>query len=346
MARNAAAWAVSKFKNLHAARTAFTLVELLVVITIIGILVSLLMPAVQSAREAARKSSCANNIKQMALACLSHEQAQGFLPTDGWGWAWAGEPDRGYGVGQPGGWSYNILSYLDQASLHDLGAGTTGSTLQNSRITLMTTPLALFICPSRRQVGLYPWTVGADMVNCPDLTKYGSDRIDYGINLGDTNIGGSADNVGPSNYTDGSNPKWSGWLASQGTFCTGVSYQRSMVTMAAVSDGASNTFLVGEEYHDPDGYSTGAVGDDNHGPFTGFENDSMRGTYATWWPPTQDTPGVVRYGSFGSVHAGNFNMSMCDGSIHAISYSIDQETFRRLGNRCDNLPIDWSKIGQ
>ena len=326
-------------------RRAFTLVELLVVITIIGILISLLLPAVQSARESARKATCANNVKQLALACLSHESAQGFFPTDGWGWAWTGEPDRGYSTGQPGGWSYNILSYIDQAALHDLGAGTTGTALNTSRVTLMTTPLALFICPTRRAVGLYPWTVGANMVNCQDLTSTGSARMDYGINMGDTNVGGSSDNPGPSNYADGENPNWSGWLSKTEAPCTGVSYQTSMVRSANITDGLSNTYLLGEEYHDPDGYFNGIIGDDNHGPFTGFENDSTRSTNAAW-PPVQDTPGLVRYGAFGSAHPGGFNMAMCDGSVHAISYSIDLETHRRLGNRQDGLPMDWSKVGQ
>src|SRR5271169_4266720 len=72
----------------------FTLVELLVVITIIGILVSLLMPAVQSAREAARRVQCDNNLYQMGKAVLAHEQAQRFFPTGGWGWNWVGDPDR------------------------------------------------------------------------------------------------------------------------------------------------------------------------------------------------------------------------------------------------------------
>ena len=99
----------------------FTLVELLVVITIIGILIALLLPAVQTAREAARRMQCNNNLKQLALGCLNHESANRFLPTGGWGYAYAGDPDRGFDNRQPGGWLFNILPYIEQQSLHDLG---------------------------------------------------------------------------------------------------------------------------------------------------------------------------------------------------------------------------------
>ena len=64
----------------------FTLVELLVVISIIGILMSLLLPAVQGARESARRNTCSNNLKQIGIAALAHESQMGFLPTGGWGW--------------------------------------------------------------------------------------------------------------------------------------------------------------------------------------------------------------------------------------------------------------------
>ena len=99
---------------------AFTLVELLVVIAIIGILVALLLPAVQSAREAARRTECRNHLKQLALGCLLHEEANGFFPSGGWRYDWAGEPDRGFGEKQPGAWTYSVMPYLELNTLHAL----------------------------------------------------------------------------------------------------------------------------------------------------------------------------------------------------------------------------------
>ena len=103
-----------KEANLRVRRSGFTLVELLVVIAIIGILVALLLPAIQAAREAARRAQCKSNLKQLGIGFLNHHDVQKFFPTGGWGYNWVGDPDRGFGKDQPGGWVYNILPFIEE----------------------------------------------------------------------------------------------------------------------------------------------------------------------------------------------------------------------------------------
>src|SRR6516225_9052707 len=147
-------------------KRAFTLVELLVVIAIIGILIGLLLPAINAAREAGRRTQCKNNLKQLGLGCINHVSTHGIYPTGGWGWDWVGDPNRGYKQAQPGGWAYNILPFIEFNSLHELGNnGPSGSPQQMAGATLRcATPIPTYHCPSRRLAIPYPNNRGGNFI--------------------------------------------------------------------------------------------------------------------------------------------------------------------------------------
>ena len=107
----------------HTALRGFTLIELLVVIAIVGLLIGLLLPGVQAGREDSRHAHCQNNLSQIGLAILLHHDEFKHFPTGGWGWNWTGDPDFGFDKRQPGGWAYNVLPFLNEAAVHDLGKG-------------------------------------------------------------------------------------------------------------------------------------------------------------------------------------------------------------------------------
>ena len=254
-------------------RFAFTLVELLVVITIIGILIALLLPAVQAAREAARRMQCQNNLKQMALGCLTHESANGFLPTGGWGWAWGGDPDRGFTARQPGGWLFNILPYIELGALHDLGLGGNADGL----CRMAETPVATFYCPTRRSDIAYPYVHSGIFYyyNRPSVIG----RTDYAGSTGEATLVGGG---GPTSYTDADGGAWTDarWAAVVGGAgdANGVIFRHSQCLVADITDGISNTYLIGERYMNPDYYATGTDADDDQGWMMGYDYDINRET--------------------------------------------------------------------
>jgi prepilin-type N-terminal cleavage/methylation domain-containing protein len=142
----------------NARRSGFTLVELLVVCAVIGILLGMMLPAVQAAREAARRTQCINHLKQQGLACHNLHDAHKHLPHGGWGWAWVGDADRGYGLKQPGGQFYQILPYMEQQALYQIGAGETQSQKRRTHAVRAGIPLATYYCPTRRATLPYPTT--------------------------------------------------------------------------------------------------------------------------------------------------------------------------------------------
>ena len=328
----------------------FTLVELLIVISIIGVLIALLMPAVKSAQELGRRAQCLNNVKQMATACLSHEATHKFLPTGGWGWTWAGDPDRGFDKRQPGGWHFNILPYLDRADLHDMGSGSQGkwpvpAAVMAQAAKRAQTAVPVFICPTRHRFQVFPYTHSppnnitclSGVVARSDYAANGGDEEDGGNNNGDL-MGGIGD------YPSGDSTPDSTWAGYPGgaNLATGPIYVRSQCTMAAIKDGESFTYLLGERFINADKYYTGDECDNDQEWDMGFDYDTNRWTY---YPPMQDVSGVSGCAKiFGSAHESGFNMAFCDGSARPINYSINPLVHRQLGNRQDGLPTDLSLI--
>ena len=220
-------------------RHGFTLVELLVVITIIGILIALLLPAVQSAREAARRMQCANNMKQIGLAVHNYVAANGVFPP--------GEMDRpkwAYGTGTGAGWPVTILPYLELQTLYDqLDKSyatytyelTEFAAFPGSHQAALCTVIGAYTCPSSPQAK----TLNYLPTRSPP-TSFGFSRDDYGM-IEYVGISGSDRYYGPA-------PNLLPSTAFPSTYPSqaGIFYFDSAVGPAQVHDGLSNTMLIGE----------------------------------------------------------------------------------------------------
>lgn len=312
-------------------RTGFSLIELLVSIAIVGILISLLLPAVQSARESARRTQCKNNLRQLSLACANFESTYQQYPSNGWGYLWMGEPDRGTGPQQPGGWIYQILPYLEQTNLAELGTGQPDAERFVTLGDLMQQPLEVVVCPSRPVKMLSP----VDPVQAPVNAEFREHAVKthYAINEGDWI---SDTGAGPASIAEGDN----------GTFpwkdlkkVTGVSFQRSRVRTGWITDGMSSTYLLGEKYVSRQGYHSYDDPGFDQSCLSGIDLDLSRWTIN---PPVPDGDPIGNDVSrqFGSAHSSGCHIALCDGSVRLISYSIDADTHRRLGNRKDGKPVD------
>jgi prepilin-type N-terminal cleavage/methylation domain-containing protein/prepilin-type processing-associated H-X9-DG protein len=281
-------------------RIAFTLIELLVVIAIIGVLIGLLLPAVQKVREAAARLQCANNLKQIGIAFHNHHDHFLFFPTGGADW-WStpiyvnGQP--AVGEAQPAGWGFQILPFIEGDNVWKGGQAT--NDLDRARVAVGT-PNKLFFCPSRRA----PQTILFSDPSYLDGSPTTVALCDYAA----------------SNYEE-----------------TGVVRYRYTTRIADITDGTSSTLLVADKRLNL-AYLGQKQKDDDTGYATGFDADVIRYTNR---PPAPD----FRAGSgdgdlrFGSSHTGRFNAVFADGSVHPISYSIDPDVFRFLGNRSDGQAI-------
>jgi prepilin-type N-terminal cleavage/methylation domain-containing protein len=279
--------------SLPTRRGGFTLIELLVVIAIIGVLIGLLLPAVQKVRDAAARASCQNNLHQIGLAFQMHHDALGSFPTGGWDW-WStptyvnGQP----AVGEPqqAGWGFQILPYIEAAN-----------TWQGGQAVAVGTPNKMFFCPARRG----PMTVTFQAPGYFDDLPVVVALCDYAA----------------SNYEE-----------------TGVVLYRYPTRIANVTDGTSNTLLVGDKR-----LNLAHLGqpqdDDDTGYASGFDADVSRYTDR---PPAPDYSAPTGDGNlrFGSSHTGLFNVVLVDGSVHGIPYSIDPTAFAYLGNKSDGQVVN------
>jgi hypothetical protein len=308
------------------------LVELLVVIAIIGILVALLLPAVQAARESARMLKCKNNLKQVGLAWLNHHDTHKHFPTGGWGAWWTGDPDRGYGKKQPGGWCYNILPFLEEQALHDLGAGLSASAKQVALVEAMKSYVPVFVCPSRREtsLSLQIYMVSGRPANATITSMFNVGRSDYAANCGSQEANQLG--VGPSTLAAGDSPVYA-WPDTRDH--TGVSYLRSDVKLKHITDGSSHTYMVGEKYLRTDWYNTGQDDADNEWLWVGYDNDIYRSSTSL---PLKDGYGVTYLNRYGSAHAAAWHVVLCDGTVHGLSYDIDAKLHQNFGNRKDGEP--------
>jgi uncharacterized protein DUF1559 len=329
-----------------------------VVIAIIGILVALLLPAVQVAREAARRAECVNHLKQIGVGFLNHESTRKILPGAGWSPWYVGDPLWGSGRSQPGGWMYQILPYIEEQAVYDLtGDGQkTVITAQQKQtaVTLQQTPVVVFNCPSRRPAKAYGFALPSTWtpINSGPITQVA--RGDYAANAGDTDTKTSTwqtkgqetpDNLTDDqyfsppldwafpNYMTGGPANWPELKMQSGINFFGVDIKLKYIT-----DGTSKTYMVGEKFLDADAYDCdGTVnGGDNHSYFEGFDWDVNRWADTV---PLRDTPGLNFYTRFGSVHPGGWQAVMCDGSVRSFSYEIDLMVHRHLANRSDGQAI-------
>jgi prepilin-type N-terminal cleavage/methylation domain-containing protein/prepilin-type processing-associated H-X9-DG protein len=348
----------------------FTLVELLVVIAIIGILVALLLPAIQSAREAARRSQCKNNLKNVGLACLNHENVQRVFPTGGETWGvWIEDYlENGKPVGLPRlgvGWGYQILPYLEEGAVHDI----------NTSVQMRDVVIPIYICPSRRGVvkipdrfgnkvltdyaATHPCTKSISTDTYPaDISKwqnwywydvfplaYTGTQQNTAIDHGHGDPNGPYPN--PNGVYDGVivRSPWQ-WLASDprfGTISGDIASGAPLPTkIAKIIDGTSKTLLIGEKYVRTDTYEAGSHSDDT-GWTDGWDPDLMR---CTCVPPLADSSSIVKLtGNFGdadtpyyvfdlgSAHPSGFNVVFADGSVRTLNYDIDLFVLNAAGTR-------------
>ncbi len=303
----------------------FTLIELLAVIAIIAILIALLVPAVQKVREAAARTQCTNNLKQLGIAIHGHHDTYKFFPESVSPWGEGGAPPR---TGR--GWILKSLPFLDQLPLYDLfNPSEVGDMFSGSGLMLTQTPmkaqLAVLRCPSDQ-------SAAALSTNQYQWNPIAVGTTNYQGVIGTSNMGsGWAPTPWETAYNAGVTFDEHSTVKPNGMFFRN-SYQVK-IKVALVTDGLSNTLAIGEgvvdqNYHHAAFYANGDYAS-CHAPLNFFPNPPDPGN----WP---------RVMSFRSKHSGGSHFCLADGTVRFLANTVDRlrymEMCTRAGNEATQIP--------
>jgi prepilin-type N-terminal cleavage/methylation domain-containing protein/prepilin-type processing-associated H-X9-DG protein len=321
-------------------RSGFTLVELLVVIAIIGILVALLLPAVQAAREAARRAQCVNNLKQMGVAVQNYHSARNGFPTS--------RSNCFHST-----WATDLWPYLEESSLTDLWDKE--KTFWRQPPQAYQAQVSIYYCPSRRSA---PQLSIAGQDDRSSITGIRGALADYGTCAGDglPNFKGGNPwdyyNYEPSNNMGKATGVLLAWEPPSQGFDCGGSWDVNLlfrgespyIKFKSLTDGSSKTFLIGEKHVPERGYgyyynaSTKEEFDDNS-----IYNGDNFPTIGRWAGPghglARSTDEKVNV-NFGGSHPGVCQFVFADGSVRAISTSTDEVSLGYMANRHDGQTIN------
>jgi type II secretory pathway pseudopilin PulG len=322
------------------------LVELLVVIAIIGILVALLLPAIQAARESARRKQCVNHLKQFGVASHLVVDTYKVFPTAGIG-PWPPIVLRNNAVVSPDeqeiGWGFQILPYMEEQAIYDL---------RHNNPNLKTFPpvyveqtigvknVSFYFCPSRRapttQTRRYLMDYASSVPTHIDLDKTTPPVFNYVEYWCGIRADASPDN-GIDPHGRNMNSAWTctalGIIARAPRFGTATKTSQ-------VIDGLSSTMMYGEKWIRTGAYDTGEWYDDR-GWTDGYDPDVVRSTALSPRPDDAiDDPIDNDPYAMGSAHPGGFNACFGDGAVHFISWDVDPVTYNRWGNRRDERPAE------
>lgn len=341
------------------AKRAFTLVELLVVIAIIGVMVGLLLPAVQAAREAARRMSCGNNMKQLGLALHNYHDTFG---TMGW------NSDSGDTAADANNvamrhpvnrwmqfsWVVYALPFMEQQPMYDAINFNTATSMSHPTNTLLAeTPISTVMCPSAAH----------ERVNGGQVQGYRHPgggrgaRLDYVGNLGHIwggwkDCGAVPDFPGPGGsniFVKGSNPgtPWvNGEMLNEQVNCNGTHRYFGGVKMAQILDGTSNTVMVFEDAHMRGGNNPAlphdrGVTDDSSWMSPLAAVNSIRNPLNNRNKAWLQGAGDRRCHGWSSFHPGGAHATLADASVRFFSESIDHVVRYSIGVRNDGLPVTF-----